>query len=73
MQAIGYKETAACLQGLLSPEEAVFQIKQASRRYAKRQLTWFARRTDACRLYHDGPSALPVPEAALAAAKEFLK
>ena len=72
MQAIGYKETAACLNGLLSPQEAVSQIKQASRRYAKRQLTWFARRADACRLYQDEPSAVPVPEAALLFAKEFL-
>ncbi len=72
MQAIGYKETAACLNGLLSPQEAVSQIKLASRRYAKRQLTWFARRADACRLYHDEPSAVPVPEAALLFAKEFL-
>ena len=72
MQAIGYKETAACLNGLISPQEAVSQIKQASRRYAKRQLTWFARRADACRLYHDEPSAVPVPEAALLFAKEFL-
>ena len=72
MQAIGYKETAACLNGLLTPEEAVSQIKQASRRYAKRQLTWFARRSDACRLYHDEPSVVSVPEAALSLAKEFL-
>ena len=73
MQAIGYKETAACLNGLLSPQEAVSQIKLASRRYAKRQLTWFARRTDACRLYHDEPSSVPsVTKAALSLAKEFL-
>ncbi len=72
MQAIGYKETAACLNGLLSPQEAVSQIKQASRRYAKRQLTWFARRADACRLYHDEPSAVPVSKTALSLAKEFL-
>lgn len=73
MQAIGYKETAACLQGLLSAGEAIAQIKQASRRYAKRQLTWFSRRADACRLFYDEPSSLPVPEAALSFAKEFLK
>ena len=73
MQAIGYKETAACLNGILSPEEAVSQIKQASRRYAKRQLTWFARRSDAVRLYLDGESSDPSPEeTALPLAKEFL-
>ena len=72
MQAIGYKETAACLQGEFSAEEAIARIKQASRRYAKRQLTWFNRRADACRLFHDDPSVPSLPEAALSLAKEFL-
>ena len=53
MQAIGYKEMAAALQGKCSVEQAAEQIKQASRRYAKRQLTWF-RRNEAVRwLYAD--------------------
>lgn len=43
MQAIGYKELAAALHGQCTIEEAVSQIKQSSRRYAKRQLTWFRR------------------------------
>ncbi len=43
MQGIGYKETADCLRGLLSPEEAVSLIKLRTRHYAKRQLTWFRR------------------------------
>jgi len=43
MQAIGYKELIACFEGKCSKEEAVEQIKQASRRYAKRQMTWFKR------------------------------
>ena len=72
MQAIGYKEIAACLQGQISADEAIAQIKQASRRYAKRQLTWFNRRADACRLFHDDPSVPSLPEAALSVAKEFL-
>jgi len=42
-QAIGYKEIAACLQGEYSLEEAIARVKQSSRRYAKRQLTWFRR------------------------------
>ena len=50
MQAIGYKESALYLKGELRYEEAVARIKQASRRYAKRQLTWFRRWTDAVRL-----------------------
>ncbi|MDO4749673.1 MAG: tRNA (adenosine(37)-N6)-dimethylallyltransferase MiaA [Eubacteriales bacterium] len=43
MQAIGYKEAAAALCGELSREEALENIKRASRRYAKRQLTWLRR------------------------------
>ncbi len=43
MQAIGYKEFLAALQGAISVEEAVAQVQQASRHYAKRQLTWFRR------------------------------
>ena len=55
MQAIGYKEVVACLHGNCTEAEAIALIKQASRRYAKRQLTWFARRTNAIRLYYDDP------------------
>jgi len=42
-QAIGYKEIAAALMGRMSMEEAIGKVKQASRNYAKRQLTWFRR------------------------------
>ena len=41
MQAIGYKEFLPVLAGQIPPEEAVEQVKRGSRRYAKRQLTWF--------------------------------
>lgn len=44
-QAIGYKEVLAALAGVCTMDEAFDQIKQASRRYAKRQLTWFRRNT----------------------------
>ena len=43
MQAIGYKEFVAALEGRGSIEEAADQVRQSSRRYAKRQLTWFRR------------------------------
>ncbi len=43
MQAIGYKEFVDALQGRCSMEEAVCAVQQASRHYAKRQLTWFRR------------------------------
>ena len=43
LQAIGYKEAALFLQGSLDRDAAVALIKQSSRRYAKRQITWFGR------------------------------
>ena len=43
MQAIGYKEFVSALAGDISIEEAADQVRQSSRRYAKRQLTWFRR------------------------------
>ena len=43
LQAIGYKEAAACLRGECSRDEALELIRRASRRYAKRQLTWLRR------------------------------
>ena len=46
MQAIGYKEPAEALLGKCTPEEAVEAVKQSSRRYAKRQLTWLRREKD---------------------------
>ena len=63
MQAIGYKEAALALRGELSREEAIAQIQQASRRYAKRQLTWFRRAEEA--LWIEWADA-PDMEAALA-------
>ena len=43
MQAIGYKEFLPVLRGERPLEEAAAEVCQASRRYAKRQLTWFRR------------------------------
>ena len=43
MQAIGYKEFIAALDGQMTIQEAAAQVQQSSRRYAKRQLTWFRR------------------------------
>ncbi len=42
-QAIGYKEFRSYFSGEKSLEECVESVKQDSRRYAKRQLTWFRR------------------------------
>lgn len=44
-QALGYKEIADALSGRISMQDAIEQVKTGSRRYAKRQLTWFRRDT----------------------------
>ncbi len=41
MQGLGYKEVVEYLDGKCSKEEMIDKIKQETRRYAKRQLTWF--------------------------------
>ena len=46
MQAIGYKEFLDAMAGRCTMEEAAEQVKLSSRRYAKRQLTWFRRNKD---------------------------
>ena len=46
-QAIGHKELARYLNGEASLEECAQKLKQESRRYAKRQITWFKRRQGA--------------------------
>ncbi len=43
MKAIGYRELIRHLEGEWSLDEAIGKIKQFSRNYAKRQLTWFRR------------------------------
>ena len=52
-QAIGYKEIISYLDGEISLDDAVELIKLSTRRYAKRQLTWFRHNTAAMRLYID--------------------
>ena len=66
MQAIGYKEVAAYLDGRYTLEQAVDQVCRASRRYAKRQLTWLRARPDVHWLRWDRE---PGPEDILAAAR----
>ena len=54
-QAIGYKEIVEYIEGICSLEEAVEALKLASRRYAKRQLTWFRHEKNARVIYADLP------------------
>ncbi len=46
LRTIGYREPMAYLRGEVSYETMVERLKQNSRRYAKRQLTWFRRRAE---------------------------
>ena len=46
MQGLGYKEVRDYLEEKLSYEDMIEKIKQESRRYAKRQLTWFRKDKD---------------------------
>ena len=59
LQTVGYKELFAWFDGTISRDEAVELIKRNSRRYAKRQLTWF-RRDPAIRWFP--PDDLPAIE-----------
>lgn len=43
VQAIGYKELAPYFNGTMSLNDALESLKRETRRYAKRQLTWFRR------------------------------
>lgn len=46
MQAIGYKEFVAALEGKITMDEAADEVRKSSRHYAKRQLTWFRRNSN---------------------------
>ena len=52
-QAIGYKEFFPYFEGTANLTECTERLKQATRNYAKRQLTWFRRQNDAVWLYQD--------------------
>ena len=70
MQAIGYKEFVDALDGRCTIEEAADQVRQSSRRYAKRQLTWFG--TDQ-RMRWIEPDTLAAGETPLDKAMEILE
>lgn len=54
MQGLGYKELLSYLDGECTLDDAVNQIKQSTRHFAKRQLTWFRRERDVTWLDIDG-------------------
>ena len=53
--AIGYKEIVEFLENKCTLDEAIEKIKLASRRYAKRQLTWFRHKEGVKLIYADNP------------------
>ena len=61
-QAIGYKELVGVLLGTKSLEAATDEIKQFSRNYAKRQLTWFRHSEDKISVFVDTENAGMRPE-----------
>ena len=56
MQGLGYKEVVQYFYGLLTYDEMIEKIKQETRRYAKRQLTWFRRNKEI--IWLDGQNSL---------------
>ena len=73
-QAIGYKEFDAYFNNSLTLEEAADRLRQQTRRYAKRQLSWFRRMKEAHRLYVDDyPSAEALADAVSGLYQQFLE
>ena len=70
LQAIGYKEFVAALNGECTIEEAADQVRMFSRRYAKRQLTWFRRNKNIHWLIRDASQS---SEEILAQARQVIR
>ena len=70
-QAIGHKELYGCFSGDVTLEEAAELLKRQTRRYAKRQLTWFRRDSRINWLYTDTDA--DVSKTAEALVNNFLK
>lgn len=70
-QAIGHKELLPYFNGESSLVDAVEKLKQETRRYAKRQITWFKKRENAVWLYPDENT--DIVKEAVEKSREFLK
>lgn len=71
VQAIGYKELFPYLEGKISLDEAVANLKKATRNYAKRQLTWFRKDERIHWLYADEISKEQLIENAISICNSF--
>ena len=72
-QAIGHKELIPYFEGSVSLDEALGRIKQETRHYAKRQITWFKRNEKIKWLYADEKQSDELIDSATELAKRFLK
>lgn len=71
-QAIGHKELLPYINGEISYDEAVENLKRATRRYAKRQLTWFRRNNEINWLYVDEMTNDELINEAVSMSRKFL-
>ena len=71
-QAIAYKEFLPYFEGVDSLDNCIETLKRNSRRYAKRQLTWFRRNKDIKWIFRDNLSSEEVFDIAYGEAKRFL-
>ena len=72
-QAIGHKELQPYIDGKITLDEATENLKRETRRYAKRQLTWFRRNENINWLYADEMSRVELVKKAVDLAKNHLK
>ena len=56
MQGLGYKEVVDYINGTLNKDEMIDKVKMETRRYAKRQITWFKKNKQTCWL--DGTNSV---------------
>lgn len=70
--AIGYKELLPYLDGVCTYEAAVDDLKRATRRYAKRQITYFRRMSDVVPLETDGTDMEAMADALVPTIRAFL-
>ena len=71
-QAIGHQELLPYINGEISYDEAVENLKRATRRYAKRQLTWFRRNDEINWLYADEMTNDELINEAVSMSRKFL-
>ena len=71
-RAIGYAQALAQLDGELTEAEAIAQTSALTRRYARRQVSWFGRSRDAVRIVADDPARVDTALSAVRAAADRL-